>query len=92
MPDLQGIKKAKSKGKKANRGPQDFKKQKVKVGRKVGLQKCVCLSVGMCVSMCVRVCECLHAHSACVHGYVRACARVFVRALAPTCVFVCVRA
>jgi len=35
MPDLQGIKKAKSKGKKANRGPQDFKKQKVKVGRKV---------------------------------------------------------
>ena len=35
MPDLQGIKKAKSKGKKKNPGPQDFKKQKVKVGRKV---------------------------------------------------------
>ena len=36
MPDLQGIKKSKSKGKKKNPGPQDFKKQKVKVGRKVG--------------------------------------------------------
>ena len=35
MPDLQGIKKAKNKGKKRNPGPQDFKKQKVKVGRKV---------------------------------------------------------
>jgi len=35
MPDLQGIKKAKGKGKKKNPGPQDFKKQKVKVGRKV---------------------------------------------------------
>ena len=35
MPDLQGIKKAKGKGKKKNPGPQDFKKQKVKVGRKL---------------------------------------------------------
>lgn len=35
MPDLQGIKKSRSKGKKKNPGPQDFKKQKVKVGRKV---------------------------------------------------------
>lgn len=47
MPDLQGIKKAKSKGKKANRGPQDFKKQKVKVGRKV---------VFFCFFSAVRVC------------------------------------
>ena len=35
MPDLQGIKKARNKGKKKNPGPQDFKKQKVKVGRKL---------------------------------------------------------
>ena len=38
MPDLQGIKKAKGKGKKKNPGPQDFKKQKVKVGRKVSVR------------------------------------------------------
>lgn len=37
MPDLQGIKKSRNKGKKKNPGPQDFKKQKVKVGRKVVL-------------------------------------------------------
>ena len=35
MPDLQGVKKAKAKGKKKNPGPADFKKQKVKVGRKL---------------------------------------------------------
>ena len=35
MPDLQGVKKAKAKGKKKNPGAADFKKQKVKVGRKL---------------------------------------------------------
>ena len=40
MPDLQDIKKSWNKGKKKNPGPQDFKKQKVKVGRKVSFYPC----------------------------------------------------